>query len=93
MILFLCFKFGSIFSSRERKTVRGLFCLSLNTIGSIGQMTLQHTKRQRVMVYSRGDEPICYRRPPCQLPLIKRAAQHLVIPVQDCGSRLNAGVA
>jgi len=28
------------------------------------------------MIELRDDEPICYRRPLCQLPLNKRAAQH-----------------
>jgi len=28
------------------------------------------------IVCGRGDEPICYRGPLCQLPLSKRAAQH-----------------
>jgi len=44
MILFLGFKFGSIFFPHERKTVQGLFCLLLSTIGWMGQMTIWHTE-------------------------------------------------
>jgi len=48
MIIFLGFKFGSVFLPHERKAVQGLFCFSLNMVGWIGQMTIWHTKRQRV---------------------------------------------
>ena len=37
-------------------------------------------------IWSRGDEPICYRGPLCQLPLSKRAAQlfsHTMKPVKN----------
>jgi len=45
MTLILGFEFGSVFFPQERKIGQGLFCLSLNTVGWIGQMTIWHTKR------------------------------------------------
>jgi len=52
---------------------------------SVCYTTRVHSTEETLLV-TRGDEPICYRGPLCQLPLSKRAAQlfsHTMKPVKN----------
>ena len=61
----------------------------VKTWSAIEILLLCITLKRKVSIYifqSRGDEPICYRGPLCQLPLSKRAAQlfsHTMKPVKN----------